>query len=142
MLTTAFQRLMVAAVAVTLTGTARSAQATTITFDAVVTTPIPGGPDPFFGGLVLAYPIPVGAVPPIAFVTQGFDFGGLTDGVIVGPSFPNPSIADPAVCTTPLVCNDDHFSGDKQAAQFDNGSRSQRNGAPFVNGGKPTRRTN
>jgi hypothetical protein len=108
MLLATLKPLIHAAVALALLGAARPAEATTITFDQPIT-PGPGVvPAPFLGGLVLAYGVPSGTIPPIAFTTQGFDFGGLTDGVTVGPSFPNPSIADPAVCGGGLVC-DGHF---------------------------------
>jgi hypothetical protein len=122
MLTTTFRRLVFAGVVLAWCGLAQRAEATTIiTFDDVIT-PGPGVvPVSFSGGLVLAYGVPNGTVPPIAFSTQGFDFGGLTTGVTVGLTFPNPSIVDPAVCAGGLTCTG-HFLAHNQALSLAAGS--------------------
>jgi MprA protease rhombosortase-interaction domain-containing protein len=77
------------------------AQADTITFDGPISQPA-GAPAPVDLGFALDYETPDDpGVPPEAFYTQGFAFGGRTAGVVdPAPTKPGFGIVyDPAVCT-------------------------------------------
>ncbi len=76
-----FRRLIPAAVVLVVFGVAGQVQATTITFDSAITSPLP----PVARGTVaLEYTAPGFPAAPISFITQSFDFGGFTAGVLPG----------------------------------------------------------
>ena len=97
-----YQQAILLGVLVTMLGSASPTDATTITFDDVISQPAGAVPPVDVGpGLALDYETPwVPPGPPDAFYTQGFAFGGRTEGVTVA-STTRPGfgiLIDPTVC--------------------------------------------
>jgi hypothetical protein len=95
------------------------AQQVAITFEDTITSPIP---PQAFGDVAIVYETPSDGQPPIAFFTQGFAFGGLTDGFTLEPaSAPDLAIVVnsgncPGVFGFPCVSNGTrYFAGGDEA---------------------------
>src|SRR5262245_21276409 len=124
-----FRRLTVAAIALVLLGASRPAHAEFITFDGTITSPIP--PSSSLPGFTLNYVTPVPPGGPVALFTQGFAFGGATNGVTgAGNTTPTlnlvlDSTLCPAFLGIPCVSNGsrvlaatDPFSLQRQGGRF------------------------